>query len=167
MLRWAVAVLMMVVGVSGSEAAGQATESADALRPFARRAEAYDLFMQSLRLEDTGDVARAIELLDRAAVLDPAAAAIPFWLRRDPNRQLLVSIVLFWTLFHIAFLGEPRYHIPLYPVFAISASAGIWAALTSASAWLASRRAKRAPITSDTDARTEPVADGHPLRGKV
>ena len=68
---------MAVVGVSGSEAADQATESADALRPFARRAEAYDLFMQSLRLEDTGDVARAIELLDRAAVLDPAAAAIP------------------------------------------------------------------------------------------
>ncbi len=77
MLRWAVAVLMVAMGVSGSEAAGQATESADALRSFARRAEAYDLFMQSLRLEDTGDMARAIELLDRAAVLDPEAAAIP------------------------------------------------------------------------------------------
>jgi hypothetical protein len=37
---------------------------------------------------------------------------------------LLVSVVIWWTLFHIAFLAEPRYHVPLYPILSIAFAAG-------------------------------------------
>ena len=58
-------------------------------------------------------------------LLFAALASTPLWLRRDPRSWLLANIVVMWTLFHIAFLGEPRYHVPLYPVFAIAAVAGL------------------------------------------
>lgn len=64
------------------------------------------------------------------AVLFAAVLSTPLWLRRDPERLLLVSVVLFWTIFHVVFLGEPRYHVPLYPVFAIGTAAGVWGATT-------------------------------------
>jgi 4-amino-4-deoxy-L-arabinose transferase-like glycosyltransferase len=55
-------------------------------------------------------------------------ASVPFWFsRRDPARLLLVNVVLVWTLFHIAFLGEPRYHVPLFPIFTIALGGGVWA----------------------------------------
>lgn len=54
-----------------------------------------------------------------------AIASAPFWLRRDANRLLLASVFVFWTLFHVLFLGEPRYHIPLYPFFAIAVVGGL------------------------------------------
>ena len=54
-----------------------------------------------------------------------AVASAPLWLRRDAARQLLVIVVLAWTLFHIAFQGEPRYHVPLLPVFSVAAAAGV------------------------------------------
>ena len=72
-----------------------------------------------------------VPLFDSAyyALLFVALASVPFWLRRDAGRQLLVSVVLLWTLFHVLFLGEPRYHVPLYPVFSIAAAAGVWLAV--------------------------------------
>jgi 4-amino-4-deoxy-L-arabinose transferase-like glycosyltransferase len=63
------------------------------------------------------------------ALLFVALASVPFWLRRNPDRLLLVSVVLLWTLFHVLFLGEPRYHVPLYPVFSIAVAAGVWLAV--------------------------------------
>ena len=54
-----------------------------------------------------------------------AVGSAPFWLRRDPKRLLLVSVVLMWTLFHIVFSAEPRYHVPLFPIFAVAAAGGI------------------------------------------
>lgn len=76
-------------------------------------------------------------------VLFAAVALVPFWLRRDANRMLLVNVVLLWTLFHVVFLGEPRYHVPLYPVFAIAAASGIWAALGASLAVLERWRSHR------------------------
>jgi len=61
------------------------------------------------------------------SLLFVAIASLPFWIRRNARAWLLASIVLIWTLFHMAFLGEPRYHIPLYPVFFIAAAAGAFA----------------------------------------
>jgi hypothetical protein len=58
------------------------------------------------------------------ALFFAALASVPLWLRRDPAREMLISLAVFWTLFHIAFLAEPRYHVPLYPAFAIAAAAG-------------------------------------------
>ena len=66
------------------------------------------------------------------ALFFAAIASVPLWLRRNPARVMLISIVAFWTLFHIAFLSEPRYHVPLYPVFAIAAAAGVSTLLTYA-----------------------------------
>lgn len=59
------------------------------------------------------------------ALFFSALAFMPLWLLRgDPRRQLLVSVLLAWTLFHIVFNGEPRYHVPLYPIMALSAVGG-------------------------------------------
>ena len=48
-----------------------------------------------------------------------------FWLRRDPARLMLANVILMWTLFHIVFSAEPRYHVPLFPIFAVAAAGGI------------------------------------------
>jgi 4-amino-4-deoxy-L-arabinose transferase-like glycosyltransferase len=61
------------------------------------------------------------------ALIFLAVASAPLWLRRDAKRWLLVNVLLVWTLFHVMFLGEPRYHMPLYPLFFIAAAAGAWA----------------------------------------
>lgn len=82
-------------------------------------------------------------LLDYAwyALAFAAVLLLPFWLRRDARRLLLVNVVVIWTLFHVAFLGEPRYHIPLYPLFIIAAAGGVAGAMARAqSVW-----ARRAP----------------------
>jgi len=54
---------------------------------------------------------------------------------------LLLSVIAYWTLVHIAFFGDPRFHAPVMPVFALFAGAGV-AALVR----IASRR--RAPTTA-------------------
>ena len=84
-------------------------------------------------------------LLDSSyyALIFAAVASIPFWLRRDPIRLLPVNVVLLWTLFHIAFLGEPRYHIPLYPLFIIAAVGGVWAAAPRIGSMLGRMRSVR------------------------
>lgn len=65
------------------------------------------------------------------ALLIAAAASVPLWLRRDARRWMLINVVLMWTVFHAAFLGEPRYHVPLYPIFVIAAAGGIWALIAA------------------------------------
>lgn len=80
-----------------------------------------------------------------------AVASVPLWLRRDPKQWLLVSLVLFWTLFHVAFLAEPRYHQPLYPIFFMSLAAGVWvagASLVRAFERLRAHRAESATTTT-------------------
>jgi predicted MFS family arabinose efflux permease len=78
------------------------------------------------------------------ALVFVAVLSLPLWLRRDARRLLLVNLVAVWTLFHIAFLGEPRYHVPLYPIFIIAAAGGVAAALAAAQGALARRRARPA-----------------------
>ena len=54
-----------------------------------------------------------------------AVASAVFWLRHDPSRLLLANVILVWTLFHILFSAEPRYHVPLCPIFAVASAGGI------------------------------------------
>jgi 4-amino-4-deoxy-L-arabinose transferase-like glycosyltransferase len=68
-----------------------------------------------------------------------ALLSIPLWLRRDADRCLLIGVVAIWTVYHIIFTGDPRYHVPLYPVFAVAVAAGALAALDRARAALARR----------------------------
>ena len=54
-----------------------------------------------------------------------AVASAVLWLRRDPGRLLLANVILTWTLFHVLFSAEPRYHVPLFPIFAVTSAGGI------------------------------------------
>jgi hypothetical protein len=38
---------------------------------------------------------------------------------REPAKVLLLSLVLYWTLIHLAFFGDPRFHAPILPVIAL------------------------------------------------
>jgi 4-amino-4-deoxy-L-arabinose transferase-like glycosyltransferase len=56
------------------------------------------------------------------------AAAIllaPAWLSASPKRLLLMGVLVFWTAFHVAFFGLPRFHLPLLPLIIIAASGGV------------------------------------------
>lgn len=56
-----------------------------------------------------------------------ALAGAAAWLSvRHPVRLLLVCLVAYWTLVHIAFFGDPRFHAPVMPVLALWAAAGVW-----------------------------------------
>ncbi len=75
------------------------------------------------------------------ALVFAAVLTLPFWVRRADGRRagvaprdaaarlLPVTVVVLWTLFHMAFLGEPRYHMPLYPLLIIAAVGGCAAAI--------------------------------------
>ena len=72
-------------------------------------------------------------------MLFAAVASVPLWLRRDARRWLLVNVVVLWTMFHIVFNAEPRYHVPLYPIFAIVVAGGAWALVSTLRDWRDSR----------------------------
>jgi hypothetical protein len=58
-------------------------------------------------------------------VLGLAVAGVRRWFSlRDPVRLLLVSLVAYWTLVHVAFFADPRFHAPILPVLALWAAAG-------------------------------------------
>ena len=54
---------------------------------------------------------------------------------REPGRLLLVSLVAYWTLVHVVFFGDPRFHAPIMPVVA----------LLAALAWFAANRDRQRP----------------------
>ncbi len=54
-----------------------------------------------------------------------AALGVTRWLRlRDPVRLLLVSLAAYWTLVHVAFFADPRFHAPIMPIVCMWASVG-------------------------------------------
>ena len=77
-IRWTIGMAVIVSSVAVPGAAGQVPgDASDPVRPYLERGEAYDLFIQALRLEDEGEIVQAVELLARAAELDAEAPAIP------------------------------------------------------------------------------------------
>ena len=55
-------------------------------------------------------------------VLGLLLLSVPFWLRRkQPGRILLVSLLAYWTLVHLVFFGDPRFHAPIMPIVALLA----------------------------------------------
>ncbi len=65
----------------------------------------------------------AIVAVSHYGLLALAGLSLPFWFRaRDPKAMLLVLLVLFYALFHVAFFGLPRYHLPLLPVLVLPAA---------------------------------------------
>lgn len=41
---------------------------------------------------------------------------------REPGRVLLISLVAYWTLVHLVFFGDARFHTPIMPVVALLAA---------------------------------------------
>jgi 4-amino-4-deoxy-L-arabinose transferase-like glycosyltransferase len=59
-------------------------------------------------------------------VLACAALGVRAWCStREPVRLLLVTVVVYWTLVHVAFFGDPRFHVPILPILALWAAAGV------------------------------------------
>jgi len=57
------------------------------------------------------------------SVLSLLALGIPFWFSlRDPGRLLLISLIAYWTLVHLIFFGDPRFHAPIMPLAALLAA---------------------------------------------
>jgi hypothetical protein len=63
------------------------------------------------------------------AVLALAAAGVALSIaRRSPAIVLLVSMLVYWTLAHVAFFADPRFHAPIVPVLCVFAGAAAVAA---------------------------------------
>jgi len=57
------------------------------------------------------------------AVLGLLALGVRRWFSLgDPRRLLLISLVAYWTLVHIVFFGDPRFHAPIVPLLALLAA---------------------------------------------
>jgi hypothetical protein len=76
-------------------------------------------------------------------LLFAAIASVPIWLRVDARRLLLAAVFLCWTFFHIIFVGDVRYHIPMFPFFAIAIAGGASLAIDHAREALARWRLRR------------------------
>lgn len=77
------------------------------------------------RLQDIADIVSY-------AIIVLAIASIPVALSRGGRRSILWLTLLLWTAIHIAFFGEPRYHLPVLPILLTLASVSIctsWDAL--------------------------------------
>jgi hypothetical protein len=60
------------------------------------------------------------------AVIALAVVGVRRWFSlRDPVRLLLVSLAVYWTLVHVAFFADPRFHAPIMPVLALWAGMGV------------------------------------------
>jgi hypothetical protein len=56
-------------------------------------------------------------------VLALVALGIRRWFSlREPGRVLLISLVAYWTLIHLVFFGDARFHTPIMPIVALLAA---------------------------------------------
>ena len=64
--------------------------------------------------------------------------SIPLWFSRSyPGRLLLASLVAYWTLIHLVFFGDPRFHAPIMPVVALLAALPVAALWSRRAPWSA------------------------------
>ena len=80
--------------------------------------------------ERTRDALAGISNVYYFSVMALAAAGITLWLlrrswRADAVGVLLVSVVVYFTLVHVAFFADPRFHAPLMPIFCVWAATAI------------------------------------------
>lgn len=61
-----------------------------------------------------------------------AFVGVPLWASwRDRRRLLLVLVLVPWFAVHAVFFGEPRFHIPVLPIFAVLATRPLGAVWTA------------------------------------
>ena len=63
---------------------------------------------------------------------------------RSPLLRLVAPCVLFWTVGHVVFFTDPRFHLPLLPVFGVAAGAGAGTAI----AWIRRLWTERSPAAA-------------------
>ena len=79
----------------------------------------------------TREALRSLSNVYYFAVMGFLILGVPLWFSlRDPGRVLLISLIAYWTLLHLAFFGNPRFHAPIMPVIALLAALP-WVALWS------------------------------------
>ncbi|MEX0786353.1 MAG: glycosyltransferase family 39 protein, partial [Dehalococcoidia bacterium] len=70
------------------------------------------------------------------ALLTFVALGVRLWFSvREPGRVLLVSLVAYWTLVHLVFFGDPRFHAPIMPVAALLAAPALVALWSGRRPW--------------------------------
>jgi hypothetical protein len=75
---------------------------------------------------DVRDVLAALSNAYYWAVLALAAGGIVVALQRPmPIGTLLLSLLVYWTLVHVAFFADPRFHAPIVPVLCVFAGAAV------------------------------------------
>ena len=70
------------------------------------------------------------------AMLGLVALGVRLWFStKDAGKVLLVSLVAYWTLMHMAFFGDPRFHAPIMPVAALLAAPALVALWAGREPW--------------------------------
>ena len=67
-------------------------------------------------------------------------AGAGLWFSRRPARLLVLLILPCWTLAHIAFIGDSRYHFPIMPLVTIGAASLLVSVWTRQTAFLGGRK---------------------------
>ena len=76
------------------------------------------------------------------AMLGFVALGARLWLsKREPGRVLLISLVAYWTLVHMAFFADPRFHAPIMPVAALLAAPALVALWSRRVPWMRGQEA--------------------------
>ncbi len=110
-------------------------------RSDAEMAEALSAWGGPLEPRGLEHVLRPLVTATWFALLFATVASAAFWLRRTPERTVLLTVPLLWTVFHIVFFGLARYHLGLLPVMAVAAAGGATQAVSAVRSRL--RRAVR------------------------
>jgi len=70
------------------------------------------------------------------AVLSFVVLGVRLWLTlRDPGRALLISLVAYWTLVHLVFFANPRFHAPIMPLAALLAAPALLSLWAGRAPW--------------------------------
>ena len=70
------------------------------------------------------------------AMLGLVALGVRLWFStKDAGKVLLISLVGYWTLMHVIFFGDPRFHAPIMPVAALLAGPALVALWAGREPW--------------------------------
>ena len=92
---------------------------------------------QTFMSSDLREALLALSNVYYFAVLSFVALGARLWLsKREPGRVLLISLVAYWTLVHLAFFANPRFHAPIMPVAALLAAPALVALWSRRVPWM-------------------------------
>lgn len=97
---------------------------------------------QTFMSSDLREALLALSNVYYFAMLGFVALGARLWLsKREPGRVLLISLVAYWTLVHMAFFADPRFHAPIMPVAALLAAPALVALWSRRVPWMRGQEA--------------------------